>query len=443
MEINMTHPLITSVEPGSPSAKAGIKPGERLVSINGNPIADVLDYMYYSADSRVVLELAGTGGEKRRVNVKKSAYQPLGLDFESYLMDKPRSCANKCIFCFIDQLPPGLRESLYFKDDDARLSFLMGNYITLTNLSERELQRIIDLKISPVNISVHTTDPELRSFMLQNKKGADGYEIMKRLAAAGIQMNCQIVIVPGVNDGDALKRSMQDLIKLHPGVNSVSVVPVGVTKYRDGLHPVSACSGEDALNIISIVDAFGDQCLDELGSRVFYCGDELYLKAGMALPDYEYYEDFPQYENGVGMLRSLEYEFIDELEKTDIPANGPPFQFSVATGGAAEGLLINLLQILENKCYNIKGKVYKIENSFFGNQVNVAGLITAGDIISQLRDKPLGDRLFISASMLRHGGDLFLDNVSLNELSAALHINVVPVPNDGALLASAMMGLDI
>lgn len=439
----MKHPLITSCESGSPAAKAGIKPGERLVSINGNPITDVLDYMYHSSDGNLSLELIDQNGNKRRVRIMRDGYQPLGLSFETYLMDKPRSCANKCIFCFIDQLPAGMRETLYFKDDDARLSFLMGNYITLTNLSKRELQRIIDLKISPVNISVHTTNPELRSFMLQNKKGAEGYRIMKRLADAGITMNCQIVIVPGINDGDELLRSMKDLIELYPQVNSVSVVPAGVTKYRQGLYPISPCSAETAAEIIKTVDAFGEVCLKKYGSRVFYCGDELYLKAGLQLPPYEYYEDFPQFENGVGMLRSLEFEFKTEIEKAEFSSQVSPFRFSVATGAAAEGLLINLLQIIENKCYNIRGSVFKIRNDYFGEHVDVTGLITGGDIINQLRGKPLGDRLLISASMLRHGGDLFLDGVSLTELEDALNVPVLPVPNDGALLARAMMGQEI
>ncbi|NLL37966.1 MAG: DUF512 domain-containing protein [Clostridiales bacterium] len=436
----MEHPLIIACDSGSPAHRAGITPGERLISINDNPIADVLDYMYHSAEGSLSMELIDQNGKRRRVNIIREGYEPIGLSFETYLMDKPRACANKCIFCFIDQLPKGLRKTLYFKDDDARLSFLMGNYITLTNLTERELQRIIDLKISPVNISVHTTNPELRSFMLQNKKAAEGYQIMRRLAAAGISMNCQIVIVPSINDADELERSMRDLISLFPQVASVSVVPVGITKYRQGLHPISPCTGKEAADIIKAVDSFGNMCLEKYGTRVFYCGDELYLKAGLPLPPYEYYEDFPQYENGVGMLRALEYEFRAEIEKIELPSKISPFSFSVATGAAAEGLLINLLQIIENKCYNIKGSVFKIRNNFFGEHVDVAGLITGGDIMSQLRDKPLGERLLIPACMLRHGGDLFLDDVSLGELENALNVPILPVPNDGAMLARAMLG---
>lgn len=439
----MKHPTIISVSPGSPAAGAGIVPGEKLVSINGNPISDVLDFMYHSAEKRLRMELIDKKGKKRRAVIKNSEFMPLGLEFESYLMDKPRSCANKCIFCFIDQLPPGLRETLYFKDDDARLSFLQGNYITLTNLSERELQRIIELRISPINISVHTTNPELRTFMLQNKRGHEGYETMRRLAAAGIRMNCQIVCVPGVNDGNELKRSMEDLSKLFPHVASISVVPVGITKYRSDLHEIKGCSKADAEAIIDAVDAYGDMCLQKFGNRIFYCGDELYLKAQRELPPYEYYEDFPQFENGVGMLRSLEQEFVDALDEFDTLDKCSASPFSIATGGAAGALLINLLQLIDNKCYNIHGNVFIIENTFFGSQVNVAGLITGGDIISQLGGKQLGERLLIPSSMLRHGGDLFLDNVSVDELSAALNIPVVPVPNDGALLLRAVLGLEI
>lgn len=435
----MKSPLIISVDPRSPAHRAGVRPGEHLVSINGRVIRDVLDFRFYSVGKKLALELADETGTVRTVRILKTDYAPLGLEFETYLMDEPRSCANNCIFCFIDQLPRDLRETLYFKDDDARLSFLMGNYITLTNLSEREIRRIIDLKISPINISVHTTNPTLRSFMLRNKKAAEGFSVMKRFAQAGIQMNCQIVCVPDVNDGHELIRSMEDLSTLYPAVSSVSVVPVGLTKHRNGLFSIRAFDHQLAGETIDAVDAFGARCLARFGSRVFFCGDELYLKAGRQLPPYAYYEDFPQFENGVGMLRSLEYEFLSALDGIDWAAVDPPSAFSLATGEAAVEMLKNLLQILQNRCYNIKSNVFGIRNDFFGQCVDVAGLVTGSDLIAQLKGKKLGSRLLIPSVMLRHGGDVFLDNTPLDRVSQVLGIPVIPVPNDGAQLLFSML----
>jgi putative radical SAM enzyme (TIGR03279 family) len=432
------YPLITGVEKKSPAHKAGLRIGDRLVSICGNEIRDVLDYKYHSENSRLTLEIEREG-KRLGFKIKKEESEPLGLEFESYLMDNARSCANKCIFCFIDQLPKGLRDTLYFKDDDARLSFLTGNYITFTNLSKRELQRIKELRISPINVSVQATDPELRCKMLGNKNAGSCLELMTELARAGIEMNCQIVVCPGYNDGEQLIKSMQDLSGLYPQVSSVSVVPVGLTRYREGLTELEPVTAEKAAEIIRAVYSFGEDCLRTLGSRLFYCGDELYLKAGIELPDWEYYEGFPQFENGVGMLRSLEDEFIAALEDIDCPSQSEVNSFSVATGLAAAPLLSKLLQIAADRCYNISGRVYSIENRFFGSSVDVAGLITGQDLIDQLKGKPLGSRLLISANMLRHGGDMFLDSVTLTEASKELGIPIIPVVNDGAELLKAFM----
>lgn len=430
--------IIAEVDSGSPADRAGLRPGDELLSINGEVIRDVLDYRYYSASARLTLEFR-RGERVLRKKLKKDESEPLGLDFETYLMDRPRSCLNHCVFCFIDQLPRGLRETLYFKDDDARLSFLQGNYITLTNLSAREQQRIIDLRISPINVSVQATDPETRVRLLGNPRAGEGYAIMRRFAEARIQMDCQIVVCPGINDGEILQKSMEDLAALWPQVSSVSVVPVGITKYREGLTPLTPVDGTIAGEIIDRVDAFGETCLRKHGSRIFACGDELYRKAGREVPDWDYYEGFPQFENGVGMLRSLEDEFTEALAER--PAAPEVLPFAVATGGAALPLFEKLLQILRESWYAVDGKVYGLRNDFFGESVNVAGLLTGGDLIAQLRGRDLGQRLLISVSMLRHGGDVFLDDVSLAEVSRALGVPVIPVPNDGGAVLRAFLNI--
>lgn len=426
--------IIKNVEKNSPAYKKAI-PGDRLISINGNLIEDVLDYKYYSYDRQLTVVLETDKGEKKLISVKKREGEDLGLEFGDYLMDKARSCCNSCIFCFIDQLPPDVRQTLLFKDDDARMSFLLGNYITLTNLTENNMDRIIKLRISPVNISVHTTNPELRVKMLRNKRGGELMDIMRRFKDAGITMNCQIVCCPGINDGGELMRSLEDLASLHPAVRSVSIVPVGITKHRSGLYPLVPCDSTKASEIIDMTDAFGDKCLKKLGSRVFYCADELYLKANREIPPEDYYEGYPQLENGVGLMRSLEEEFKAAL--ADCPeASGE--HFSIATGVAAAPFLTKILKLAEEKCANINGRVYAIENDFFGRTVDVAGLVAGGDLISQLRGRDLGRRLLIPASMLRHGGDMFLDDVTVKEAEAALGVPLVPVQNDGFELLNAI-----
>ncbi len=431
--------IITGVDPGSPAARAGLKPGDTLLSVNGHEIRDVLDYRYYCESAKLLLEYRREG-EVRRKRLRKEESEPLGLDFESYLMDKPRSCVNHCLFCFIDQLPKGMRETLYFKDDDARLSFLQGNYITLTNLSAREQQRIMDLRISPINVSVQATDPEVRCRLLGNPRAGDCYEIMRRFAERRIRMDCQIVVCPGLNDGEVLQKTMEDLALLYPQVSSVSVVPVGLTKHRGGLAELTPVDAVLAGEIIDRVDAYGEKCLKTCGSRIFACGDELYRKAGRETPDWDYYEGFPQFENGVGMLRSLEDEFRDALAARPEAPEATPF--SVATGGAAYPLFQKLLQLLSDSCYSVEGRLYGIRNDFFGESVNVAGLLTGQDLIAQLQGRELGKRLLISVSMLRYGGDVFLDDTPLSAVSEALGVPVIPVPNDGEAVLRAFLNLD-
>lgn len=420
---------IVSVDADSPCARAGIVAGETLVAIDGAPIRDVLDLKFYSYDSRVTLTVEGTDGARREVRVRKEEGQPLGLNFEHYLMDKMKRCSNQCIFCFIDQLPKGMRKTLYVKDDDARLSFLMGNYISMTNLSEEDVQRIIRMHISPINISVQTTNPELRVKMLKNKRAGEALSLLPRFAEAGITMNCQLVVCEGINDGDELRRSLRDLEALFPAVNSISVVPFGKTRHREGLYPLEATTQKGAGNILDIVESFAAECLEKHGTRLVWCGDELYLKAGRALPDSEYYEDFTQFENGIGMLPLFCEEF--RLALPDY-AGHTAQPFTIATGKAAGPSIAKLIDEAKIVCDNLHGNVVGIRNDFFGHGVSVAGLITGQDLVAQLRDKDLGARVLISANMLRDGGDVFLDDMTPTEVSAALGVPVVPVEIDGA-----------
>ena len=432
---------IASVDPRSPADRAGLRPGETLTHINGHPIVDVLDYKFYAYDPRLELTLSGPDGGSRTVRLRKEEGEDLGLNFETYLMDRARSCANKCIFCFVDQMPPGMRKTLYFKDDDARLSFLMGNYITLTNLSRREIQRVMDLRISPVNISVHATDPELRTAMLKNPRAGECLEIMSSFAKAGIEMNCQIVACPGVNDGPALDRTLRELGELHPAVTSVAVVPVGVTKFREGLCRIEPYTREQAAALIDQVEAFAAGFLAEHGTSLAWCSDEFYLIAGRALPDKSYYEDMDQLENGVGMLQLLRHQAELALEDEETEQTTC---FSIATGLSAAPFVQEIVDNAREKCGNIKGMVYPIINHFFGETITVSGLITGTDLLEQLKDKELGERLLIPDNMLRAGERVFLDDVTVEQLEEALGVTVVPVPADSGFdLADAILGREL
>ena len=425
--------IITAIDPHSPAERAGIRVGERLTAINGHPVVDVLDYRFYGYDAEcdVVLE---EKGQTRQVHIRKAEGRDLGLNFETYLMDTMHRCANHCVFCFVDQMPPGMRESLYVKDDDERLSFLLGNYTTLTNLSEREAQRIIDLHISPINVSVHTTNPALRCTMLGNKRADVSLDYMRRFGAAGIQMNGQIVVCPGWNDGDELRRTMADLMEI--GFYSCSVVPVGITKHRHGLAKLSPVTRDTAREIIAIADEFGAKCLREKGTRMFFCADELYLKGELPLPEDDYYEEYRQLENGVGLLRSLEQEFMAALRFADAPASPAPF--TIATGVAAAPFLTELLRRAREQFPAIQGKVVAVENDFFGHTIDVAGLLTGQDIAAQLKGNMLGRRLLIPLHMLRHGETVFLDDYTTERLGRELDATVQVVGLDGGDLLDAM-----
>ena len=428
---------VKSVARHSYADRAGVRSGEYLLSINGNDIVDVLDYRFYQINSQLELKIRDGRGEVRTVKVRKPEYEELGLEFETYLMDKEKSCRNKCVFCFIDQLPKGLRETLYFKDDDSRLSFLFGNYVTLTNLSEHEISRIIKMHISPINVSVHTTNPELRVRMMGNRFAGDSLKILKRLADSSIVINTQIVCCPGINDADELRRSLSDLYKLN--VNLIAVVPVGLTKFREGLYPLTPFTAEKARETVDIIEEFGDMCLKERGRRIAYAADELYIKAGYDIPEAEFYGDFEAIENGVGLIAMLKEDLLYELDLREADESIRR-TVSIACGTSAAPYLRELMDRVEEKFKNVKVNVYPIVNDFFGENINVSGLIVGADLIAQLKGKPLGDALLISSAMLRFENDLFLDDVSVDEVSEKLNITVLPINNDGGMLLDAVIG---
>ena len=437
----MSRTVIRTVDPRSPAQRAGVRPGEKLLAINGHPIVDVLDYKFYSYDPRLELVLQTKEGDKRTLRLRKGEGEDLGLEFETYLMDAARSCANNCIFCFVDQMPPGMRKSLYFKDDDARLSFLMGNYLTLTNLSPREVQRIIDLRISPINISVHTTDPALRCEMLKNRRAGEAMDIMSRFAQAGIRMNCQIVSCPGINDGPALERTLKDLSRLAPSVESVAIVPVGVTKYREGLYPIEPYTPEQAGAVIDQVEAFGKESLQRAGTRFAWCSDEFYLIARRPLPEKAFYEDMNQLENGVGMLRLLLSQADMALEDPVESDRQPPF--SIATGVSAAPFIQEIVQKAKERHPGLEGWVYPIRNIFFGETITVSGLVTGRDLIAQLKGNPLGERLLIPSNMLRAGERVFLDDVTVEDVERELGVPVFAVDAESGFdLVDAILGLE-
>ena len=424
----MANAKIKAVAPGSIAEEIGLEPGDCILKINNTEIGDVLDYRFLSCDEELELELLTAQGEHEIVEVY-TGYEDLGIEFENSLMDAPKRCKNKCIFCFIDQLPKGMRETVYFKDDDARLSFLQGNYITLTNLTERDIDRIIKMRISPVNVSVHTTDPELRSMMLGNRHAGNVYTIMQRLAQNQISMNCQIVLCPSINDGAALDRTIADLAALHPYVGSVSVVPVGLTAYREGLYPLKSYNKDSACALLTQVHTWQEKLRCTCGSALIYASDEFYLMAGLPLPPEEAYEGFPQIENGVGLITSMETEFTQALSELTLKKLSR--RVSIATGELAYPFIKSLTERIAKQVDGFSAQVYAIKNNFFGGGVTVSGLVCACDIIAQLQGKDLGDALFIPASMLRADDDVFLDDMPLSELEKMLNISVTSVLNDG------------
>ncbi len=420
--------LISNVVPSSPADLCGVQAGDTLVAINGHEIEDVLDYRFYMLESYLPLTLLREG-RSVSVTLLKEEYDETGMEFDTYLMDAQRGCKNKCIFCFIDQLPKGLRQSLYFKDDDSRLSFLFGNYITLTNLTRHEIDRIIKMHISPVNISVHTTNPELRVQMMKNPHAGEVLSIMKEFAQAGIKMNCQLVLCPGYNNGEELTRSLTDLGELYPAVQSVAAVPVGITKYRDGLTPLTPFTKEQAAAVVDTMEAFGNQFLAKNGTRLCYPGDEFYLKAGRPLPNGEFYEEYAQIENGVGMWTSFKEEFLDALETT--PTEAVNRTVSLVTGMAALPLIEECCRLAQEKFKGLTCHVYGIKNEFFGEHITVTGLLTGQDIMAQLKGNPLGDVLLLPSATLRREGDLLLDDTTPEQIGETLGVSVQITDGDG------------
>lgn len=413
---------IKSVKKWSVAFFKGVRAGDRLLSINSNEINDFLDYDFYMKEEALTLELERKGKVKA-VKIKKSPEDDIGLEFESYLMDKQKRCKNKCIFCFIDQNPEGMRESIYFKDDDSRLSFLFGNYITLTNLEDSDIDRIIKMHISPVNVSVHTMNKELRVKMMKNKRAGECLSYIYRLAEAGIELNTQLVLCPGINDGEELEYSISELSRLYPAVRSIAAVPVGVTRHREGLFDMPEYTAEAAAQVIDIIDRMGGELKKKHGTRLVYAADEFYLKAGRSIPDADYYEDYPQIENGVGMWTSFADEAEDIISELDVKADIKK-SLSLATGAAAYPLINETAKRLSAIYPGLEINTYEIKNDFYGHSVTVAGLITGGDLINQLRGRALGQELIIPDVMLRSEGDLFLDNVSLEDAERELGVKI-------------------
>ena len=434
---------IMNVSEHSYAHTEGILAGDILLSINGHPITDVLDYRFYLTEPVVVLALL-RGRDPITVSIRKHRYDDIGLDFETPLMDRKQSCANKCVFCFIDQMPKGMRESLYFKDDDSRLSFLHGNFITLTNLKDADIDRILKMHISPINISVHTTNPELRVKMMKNKRAGEVLKYLKTLADAGTKMGGQIVLCKGLNDGDELTRTMHDLYTLYPAMESVSVVPAGLTRYRDGLYHLEPYTKEECGAIIDQVDAFGDGCLRVAGDRIFRCADEFYLTAGRPLPGPEFYGEYSQLENGVGMITSFLTDCITEIEylEKNPPEQVPPVHWGLVTGVAAEKTVRQIADRVHGLFPQVECTVHCIENRFFGPSITVSGLLTGQDMLAQLRGNVNGECLLLPENTLRAQHDIFLDDMTPAELSEKLGVPVEIASNDGFRFVDILVGLE-
>lgn len=421
--------VIVKVETNSIAEEVGIEVGDILISINSKYIVDVFDYRYLIDDDYIEVEIQKPNGEKFIAEIDKDFDEDLGISFESGLIDNAKSCQNRCIFCFIDQMPPDMRDTLYFKDDDSRLSFLQGNYVTLTNMNQRDIDRIVYYHLSPINISIHTTDMELRKFMLHNSKADKLFDYIEQFEMAGIEMNCQVVLCKGINDGQHLNRTIDDLSAHIPKIKSLSIVPVGITKFRDNLYKLNPFEKEDALNVIETVNFWQQRLKLQYNSRFVFASDEFYLIAEVPIPDIKYYEDFPQIENGVGMMSLMEYELKQALNKTKIDSVNR--KLSIATGEAAYRYICRLCSMIEQKFKNTDIDVYCIKNNFFGGKVTVTGLLTGTDIFEQLKNIDLKGNLFLSESVLKADDTLFLDNMDISELQSKLNTKIFTVKNNG------------
>lgn len=427
---------IQSVDEGSAAARLGLAPGDELLSVDGNPLNDTLDYDFYTDSDSFHLKARVADGI-REWEVRRDQRGPFGCSFSTYLGDQKHSCANHCMFCFIDQLPPGMRESLYFKDDDERLSFLFGNYITMTNMEDHEIDRIIKMHISPINISVHTTNPQLRVRMLANKRGGETLKYLPRLVEGGIAINCQLVLCRGVNDGDELRRTLSDLLELTPMVQSIAAVPCGITDYRQNLYRQIPYDAASSGEVIDIMEQFGEECKARHGKRIIYPSDEWYLNAGRPLPPAEFYEDFDQLENGVGMWRLFEQEFLAELDKPHRVYGEK--KLDVVTGTLAAPLITRMMEELHRQYPMIQVTVHPIQNKFFGGNVSVAGLVTAADILAQCKGRLETDTLGVPSVMLREEQDMFLDSITVDELARQLGVKIQILPTGGGEEARALL----
>ncbi len=429
--------MIKKIEEGSIAQELGLVPGDRLLAINGQQIRDIFDYQYEIQEGYVELLIEKTDGEQWLYEVEKDCEEELGAVFESGLMDEYHSCSNRCCFCFIDQMPPGMRETLYFKDDDSRLSFLQGNYITLTNMDRQELERVARYHFSPINVSVHTIDPELRCRMLHNRFAGDIMDKLHFLAQAGIEMNGQVVLCRGINDGAVLEQTVDGLAGLWPHMRSLSVVPVGLTRYRDGLEPLEPFGKKEAEVLLDAVGVWQERLRKETGVGFVYASDEWYLLAGRPLPSQEMYDGYPQLENGVGMLRLLEEELAEAL--WEMGGDEREICGAVATGLLAAPFLEKYMERIQERFPRVRIRVYPIENRFFGESITVSGLLTGQDIWEQLKERDLGEKLLLPCNMLRSGEEVFLDDWTVSELERRLKIPVSVVDPSGEDLIQAVL----
>lgn len=431
--------VIRSVVPGSIAEELELESGDALLSINGKTVEDIFDYQFLTNDEYLLVAVQKADGEEWELEIEKEYDEDLGIEFDNGLMDDYRSCCNKCMFCFIDQMPKGMRETLYFKDDDSRLSFLQGNYVTLTNMRDEDIERIIYYHLAPINVSVHTTNPELRCKMLHNRFAGEALKKLARLAEAGVEMNGQIVLCREVNDGKELERTISDLTQYLPAMKSVSVVPVGLTKYRDGLYPLRPFGKGDAKEVLDIIHRWQDHCMKHYGTHFIHAGDEWYLLAETEFPPEERYDGYLQLENGVGMITLLRNEFAAALaaEAGDDRLNR---RVTIATGSLAGPILRELLAGIREKFPRVTVHVAEIRNDFFGENITVAGLLTGQDIVAQLSGKNLGEELLLPCSVLRMGEEVFLDDMTLDEMKTALQARIVIVKSSGQDLLDAVLG---
>lgn len=431
--------VIKKVLPGSIAQEMGIEAGDRLISINDSEVEDVFDYHFYVNDEELTLVIKKPDGEEWELELEKDYEEDLGLEFEQGLMDEYRSCRNKCMFCFIDQMPKGMRDTLYFKDDDSRLSFLQGNYVTLTNMSDHDIERIVNYHLEPINISFHTMNPKLRCEMLHNRFAGEALKKVDRLYAGGIQMNGQIVLCKGVNDGEELEHSIRELTRYIPCLQSVSVVPVGLTKYREGLYPLEPFQKDDAKEVLKTIHRWQERIYEEHGSHFIHAGDEWYILAEEELPEEERYDGYLQLENGVGMLRLLENEFEKAYEEAE--GDDRERAVSIATGFLAYPYIRRMADKLECKYPGTKVYLYPIQNHFFGELITVSGLITGQDLTAQLRGRKLGERLLLPCNMFRSGEEVFLDDITLSEVEEALQVRVDIVKSSGQDFLEAVLSV--